>query len=132
MKFQKATEHTPEQIELARRIADRIEQDPDSLKMATWVESSRHSKCRTVGCIAGWAVVLHDGMEAILATNPARPSGGQWEYVRDPATRRDVEIAERARALLGLKSDIQFYATDEEVMAEGIRVYLSNMMGVAL
>lgn len=43
---------------LLRKVKRHILEEPKRLDMGTWGESSRRSPCGTVGCIAGWGMVL--------------------------------------------------------------------------
>lgn len=91
--------------ELLHAIADRIETDPRSYNQYLW---GKVGTCGTKHCIAGWAVHLHDGEEAI----DFRRVG----LFRKHATRVEVDhklvhIAHRAQTLLGInqaESDVLF------------------------
>jgi hypothetical protein len=82
---------TERSADLFRRVADRIERDPDSYDQATWV---RIGECGTVACIGGHAL-----LEAGEAAD--RTSTGGW-----------AECHALAQTLLGLtdRESILFHA----------------------
>lgn len=119
--------HTPEELALARRVADHIEANPSVLDMSIYVEFGRG--CGTVGCIAGWAVLLSDGPDAVKLGDPYEEDDGYW--VRHPATGEPVSIEERAAELLGLnkmQADYWFYLPQYAVEETGVRRYITEMM----
>lgn len=52
--------------ELLLRVADHIDNFPDSFELSWWAQPARelagheHDVCDTVGCVAGWAVMVMD------------------------------------------------------------------------
>jgi len=47
-----------ETVRLLRRIQKHVLKEPRRLVMRSWAKPSREVRCGTVGCIAGWAVML--------------------------------------------------------------------------
>jgi hypothetical protein len=130
------TTHTPQELAIAREVATLIEKNPDALDMTDWV---RVRGCGTVACIAGWAVVVGDGLEAIKAAEEDPEEDpleeDDYAYTIHPVTGARVEIERRAGELLGLdkwEAGHWFYAPQADVTEKGIRAYMSEMMGVAL
>src|SRR5271165_1883285 len=73
---------TKDAVKLLRRVQKLILKDPKRLYMPDLIvrktknffglPASRFPSCETVGCIAGWVVLLHDGMGAEANENNAK------------------------------------------------------------
>ncbi len=91
-------------VKLLRRIAEHIEFEPKCFHMHDYANvalKSAPNVCRTVGCIAGWAVFLHD----------FRSDKKRFELATAYVDGRDseggcvVNFPLRAQELLGLTDD---------------------------
>lgn len=76
-------------IELLKKVRDRIAQEPDRFDMCNWVTTDTEDSdgCGTAACIAGWAFVIHRKLEE---------SPEEWFSRFD-----EYEV----QCILGLKSD---------------------------
>lgn len=82
---------------LIERIIKQVEEEPKRLEMDTWLVFYDAEACKfydsiplclTVGCFAGWAVLLHDGPEKV-----------------NPKTRDYIGIERRAQEIFGWTKD---------------------------
>lgn len=48
-------------VELLERVKAHILEEPRRLDMGLWADSEGEAPCGTVGCIAGWAIILGTG-----------------------------------------------------------------------
>lgn len=84
--------------ELLERIADHIEAVPESWDLSQWAwTADSRDLCDTVGCVAGWAVMLTDPeLRYRVATEPFEYENYAWE----PQARELLELtADQASAL---------------------------------
>lgn len=79
--------------ELAHRVLDHIKADPESWDQASWY---RKTHCGTVGCFAGWAVML----SGLKIEGPVYPV-----VVAEGHPLDDVYVPVAAAQLLGLADD---------------------------
>jgi hypothetical protein len=106
--------------ELLLKVKEEILAEPRKLHMDTWlwdardflevdgegVPEERMPPCKTVGCIAGWAVAVSD---------PRPPS----EVAEDARFSFGFDAAKRAQSLLGLKSRKLFHHDEEAAAGSG-------------
>lgn len=82
--------------ELAYRVLDFIDADPESWQQAVWI---RH-ECGTIACFAGWACLLSGDVPAASSDDDH-----ETEYVHIPWQHGKHFVALRAAELLGLDYD---------------------------
>jgi len=96
-------------IELFRKIRDRIAAIPESYDQSDWVSPSLRSPCGVAACLAG---------EAIICNAPTVQQG-----VEELNTLRDMDggfaISDRATELLGLSGSWRMYCEDDDYRSAG-------------
>lgn len=91
-------------IELFKKVRDRIATIPESYDQEQWYDTSPRSPCGTVACLAG---------EAIICAAKSVPQGIaelKRLYARDPL----YAVPERAARLLGLSGDWSAWIDEED------------------
>lgn len=91
-------------IELFKKVRERIANVPDSYRQSVWVESSSRSPCGTVACLAG---------ETVICAAPSVEQG----IAELRALAENDEVAQRAGELLGLGREY-YYSTSDTIFDE--------------
>jgi hypothetical protein len=100
---------TAPNAELAYKVLDQIDAYPDRWKQGLYIGEA---KCGTVGCFAGWAVLLSGAKPVYDAY-----SGGQTDIVEVDGQK--LMVREYAEELLGASRYIDEYMEDEEDLFDG-------------
>ena len=128
---------TKEQKQLLRKIKKHIMEEPKRFMMGWWIHKKEElkdfphmldrdlhdkpivfPKCNTTACIAGWAVLLHDGMEArnlsdieihhraveILGPKVSAELFGQYNWPENLCTAFDDAKTKRGKAKIACKA----------------------------
>jgi hypothetical protein len=89
-------------IELFKKIRDRIAEIPESYKQSTWYEKSPAAPCGTSACLAG---------EAIICAAPSVIEGIQ-ELKGLVGSDDEFAVPNKAADLLGLEGNFESYSAD--------------------
>ena len=124
--------YTPEQQQLAQTVLDHIEANPEKHIQKLWAGDNK--SCGTVGCIAGWTVMLGANATVVKEPDYISPNfaGYRSLYLQLPDGAEFFDPSHMAAEMLGLSdadSLALFMLGSEETAREALR-YIANGKGI--